>query len=714
VKASLPALAAVLLASPAAAQEDAARAPQEPIIVSGERHLEEEAAVASRLGLTNRETPAIVDVGTQQDFQTQGVRNTIEAMNAAPGVASGNLPGSIGSVSMRGFHRAVNYLYDGVRMANSDVGLRNWDAWAFARIEVIKGPASVTSGEGALAGAINFVPRRPNLDGTSAEGLASYGSFNSARLAGDINFSLSRSVATRFNASWSRSSGWVEDADSRTLAASGSLLFRPSERFSLTFSADYFEDEFDTQYYGTPVVSAAVAREPSSAVSGSAGLVLDRAMRRVNFNVTDADDNSDTLWLRARADYELSGAFKLVSDTSLYDSNRFYRDADEYSFDASSGQIRRGATLITHDHQFWNQRVHLAFDGPIGGLRNRFAAGVEVGRTDFFTLRRFGSAPSVDPHDPVRGTFPADTPANFATRQDVTAEVEQLAFFAENALNLTPEWLLVAGVRYDDLKLDRGVLNATSGVLQTYGQDFGPVSWRIGTVYSVTPRTQLFAQYTRAVTPVGGLLFLSAGNATFDLTTGYSYEAGIKTSLFGSGVELTASAFHIRQDDILTRDPTNPAVVIQGGSQRSGGIEASVNLPLTAELKLALSGTLLDAEYGELIEAGGVSQAGNRPQNVPEQLADLVVTYAPRSLAIILTGSVRHNGDFYTEPANVVRVNSFSTFDAAVSWNAPFGTLTLRGRNLTDTFYADWSGYASGLLFIGAPRSVEVTLASRF
>src|SRR5690606_3735822 len=123
----------------------------ERIVITG-RPLEFKAEVTGRLGLTEREIPATIDVLTQDDLQLQGVRSAIEAMNAAPGVASGNLPGSVGSVSMRGFHRAVNYLYDGVRLATSGTEMRNWDAWSFERIEVIKGPASVTSGEGALAG----------------------------------------------------------------------------------------------------------------------------------------------------------------------------------------------------------------------------------------------------------------------------------------------------------------------------------------------------------------------------------------------------------------------------------------------------------------------------------------------------------------------------------------------------------------------------------
>lgn len=715
MKSSIIAIAACLVASPALAQtpDDTDRPERDTIIVTGQQ-LEKETEVSGRLGLTIRETPAVVDVVTQQDFQLQGVRTAIEAMNAAPGVASGNLPGSIGSVSMRGFHRAVNYLYDGVRMANSDVGLRNFDAWSFERIEVIKGPASVTSGEGALAGAINFVPRRPNLDGMSGEMLASYGSFDTARLAGDVNVPVGKTVAVRGDVSFSRSSGWIDDTDSRTFAATGSLLFKPSDRFSLVVSVDHFEDRFNTAYYGTPVVSRAVARDPSSAVSGSSGLVLDKAMRRTNYDYTDGHDGSNTTWLRARVEYALTDTLKIVSDTSYYDSFRDYKDADEYTFNAATGLIGRGATYISHDHQYWNQRLHLAFDGRIGGLRNRFTIGAEYGETDFFTKRRFGTGTSLDPFNPLRGTFPADTPANFATRQDVTAKVDSFAIFAEDALNLTDEWLVVGGIRYDDVKLDRHVLNATSGAVQTYGQSYHPISWRAGTVYSVTPRTQLFAQYTHAVTPVSGLLFLSAANAAFKLTTGYSYEGGVKTSLTGTGIELTASAFTIRQDDILTRDPSNPAVVFQGGALRSRGVELSLNLPITPEFNVTASGTLLDAEYLELIEAGGVNRRGNRPQNVAEQLADLVLTYAPKGLPITLVGSVRHNGDFYTETANVTKVNAFTTFDAAVSWNADFGTLTLRGRNLTDAFYADWSGYASGLVFVGAPRSVELSFTRKF
>jgi iron complex outermembrane receptor protein len=707
-------LGAVLpVAAHAEAMADEAPTAVEGVVVTG-RSFEIEAEVTGRLGLTQRETPATVDVLTQEDFQTHGLRSAIEAMNAAPGVASGNLPGSVGSVAMRGFHRAVNFLYDGVRIPNSDAATRNWDAWSFERIEVIKGPASVTSGEGALAGAVNFVPRRPTLGETFGEVFASAGDLGDYRIAGDLNTPIGDRAAVRGDVVFAGSEGWIDDTDSRLFAGNLAALVEPTDRLSFTVSADYYEDEFKTPYYGSPLVPASAARRPTGLVSGSAGLVFDEALRDRNYEVEDGRMDSQSLWLRARADYRLSDSWKIVSDTSWYDAGRLWRGSDDYSFSSATGRLNRATTLITHDHQVWSQRLHAAFDGMIAGRRNRFTLGVEFGGTEFFTKRRFGSTTSVDPYAPVRGLFPADTPANFATRQDVTAEVESRAVFFENAFNLTPDLLLVAGARLDDFSLDRRVLNVTSQTTQTYGQDYDPVSWRLGAVYSLSPDVQVYGQFTRAATPVSGVLFMSAANAAFDVSMGESYEAGIKALALQDRMQLTASVFDIRQEDILTRDPSNPALTVQGGVQTSRGVEVALDWSLTDELRLQVGATVLDAEFDELTEAGGVDRSGNRPPNVPERLLDVTATWSPKALPLTFTGAVRHNGDFYTSNANTVKVDGFTTLEASASWRAPFGTLTLRGRNLTDELYADWSGYAAYLVFIGAPRSFELSFSRSF
>src|SRR5690606_9138968 len=207
------------------------------------------------------------------------------------------------------------------------------------------------------------------------------------------------------------------------------------------------------------------------------------------------------------------------------------------------------------------------------------------------------------------------------------------------------------------------VLDVNTDIGSSYGQDYDPVTWRVGAVYSVRPDKQLFAQFTSAALPVSSLLFMNATNASFDVSTGESFEVGAKMSFLDSRLELTASLFDIRQDDIVTRDPNNPAVTIQGGRQSSKGGELALKWKATDELTVELGGTLLTAQFDKLIEAGGADRSGNRPLNVPEQLIDLVVSYAPRTWPVTFTGIVRHNGAFYTSNANDIRVDAFTVVD---------------------------------------------------
>src|SRR5690606_1243384 len=118
---------------------------------------------ASRLGLSKRELPATVEVIDRDTIEMLGLRNLIEVYRSAPGVTAGNIPGSPASVAMRGFSD-VGYLFDGVRAADPALISRNLDTWNFERVEILKGPASVIQGTGALGGTINLVPRQPSLD----------------------------------------------------------------------------------------------------------------------------------------------------------------------------------------------------------------------------------------------------------------------------------------------------------------------------------------------------------------------------------------------------------------------------------------------------------------------------------------------------------------------------------------------------------------------
>ena len=705
------------------------------VVVTGERDplkLDTETQAASRLSLTTRETPASVEVLTQNDLQVRGLRTARDTFDRVTGAISGNVPGNPAVVSLRGFSgNTVSILQDGVRVSTSTVVQRDINNWHYDRIEVLKGPASVLYGEGALAGVINKVTRKPVLSETHMDALVSAGSFDTIFAGAGVNVPLARDVALRADASYQRSDSLYDVEDNATFSAglTASLLVRPAPDVTLLVAMDHFEDRYDATYQGLPLIPAAFARDASDAVGGSAGLVADRALRRKNYNPTNGFSGSDETTVRARLDWRIGGGWTFALDLTGYTAGRSFVLSDQQAFVAPSaafpdGSFRQIFQDFRHDQHFWNARGVLGNDTRVAGLRNRFSLGVEHNRTDFTTLRQQTGAsalPPIDVFDPQPFTV-AYRPGLFGSL-DVTfrSKLDQTSVFAEDALNLTPEWLLVGGVRWDHIDLDRTTITNATGARDRNAPTYDPVSWRAGTTWEALPGVTLYGQYTTAVSPVSSILLASVANTRFRLTSGRSYEAGVKASAWGGRAALTASAYRIEQKDILTRDPANPAQAVQGGRQSSQGLELTAALAPVKPLRLSAGVSYTDSQYDDLGESVGgvrVDRSGNRPINVPTTMVDAGALYTIPDAgadAVTLGGFLRYVDGFYTDTANTILVRGRTLLDASVSVRvAREATVTVRGRNLTDAFYGEYSGYPATNVYIGAPRSFEVALATHF
>ena len=721
-------LGGVLLAStgltvPALAQGEPVQVPEVQIqagafgtgAAAAAARLNQQTQAGSVLGLTPAETPATVDVITQEEMQERGLRDLTEVYNAAPGVRAGNIPGSPAAANVRGLPRtAVGYLLDGARSVDPSIVSRDYDSFAFERVEFIKGPASVVNGTGSLAGTINLVTRQPVIGANFYEGLLSYGSFNNFRSGAGFNHSFGNWGAVRSAFSYSTSDGYVDDTDARRISFTTAFTARATDQLTLDTSFAYFRDDFGTPYQGQTTVPRAFARDPSNAVTVPNGYVIDRATRSRNYNVENGVQRSDAFLLRQNARYRLSAEWTLSNEFSYYSSDRRWANSEDYTFNARTNLLDRSSTLITHDQQFVSDRVAAAYDGTIGGLRNRFTGGYEFFHTDLASQRRFGSVGSVDPFSPVRGVFPTDTRANFSTRQNYDSTVSSHAVFAENALNITPSWLVLGGLRYEGFDLDRRVDDLNSGATSRLERHFDSISWRLGSTYEAQPGLTLFAQYTRATVPITTLLLSNTANARFDLSSGDAYEVGAKAAVLDNRVVVTASLYQIEQDDILTRDPLQPSLTRQGGSLRSRGVELDASVDITPQWKLGGNVALQRVEYTELRDATGRDLSGRRPPNSANFLFNAYTSYRLADNPLSFGAAVRHVGSSYTDDANTTKLNPYTLLDAFVAYEVGGGTLTLRGRNLTNAFYAQWSGYGAQQIYLGAPLSVDLTYSIRF
>lgn len=671
--------------------------------------------ISNRLNLAPEESPTTVNVRTQAEMQRRGLRTVTEATRTLPGVTAGNIPGSPASLAMRGFAGSnVGYLFDGMRATDSALLARDFDTFNFERIEILKGPSSVLHGEGGLAGTVNFVTKKPSLEGNSADGLVSYGSFDTLRAGIGGNRVLSDRVAVRADLSHSRSDGFIDDNDSRTTQLTTGILFEATDRLSLSASYDYFRDNYAASYYGAPLVPRSVARDPSDVADAPGDMVIDAAERHTNYNPRNALMESDSHWLRTRAAYTINDAWEVINELSYYTADRRWVETDSYTYNDATGLLDRFTGRIDHHQDFVSERAYTHFDGDLLGLRNRFTVGGEYKHSRFRTPRRFGTGTSVAVHDPDRGNVPRDSAANFGTRVDYDSQVDSAGVFAENALNLTDDFIAVAGVRYEHIDLDRRIDDRNADTTAKFGRSFDPVSWRLGAVYELTDNDQLYAQFNHAVSPVSNFLLSSTANAAFDLSEGDSIEIGLRSGFWDDRATLTTSLYQIKQDNILTRDMNNPQQTVQGGSLQSRGVEVDLGVDVTARWRVDANLAVLDAEYSTLVDGNGQNLSGNTPINVPERVANLATYYTLARLPFTLGADVQHAGDFYTDQANTIRVDGHTVFGASVSTPAAGGTLTLRGRNLSNELYGEWSGYSSSQIYIGAPRSVELAWTGEF
>jgi len=700
-----PAAAATVAAVAAPAEAPAEVLDQAPIptvLVSGaaqEGKLKDDAGTGSHLGLSRRETPASVDVITRKQLEERGDASVTDAITRAPGISNMGHPGNgSSSLASRGFTDTVSVLrlYDGMRQYGGAGLTFPFSTWAVERIEVLRGPAAVIYGEGAIGGVVNIIPKGPARGAVQNELQAAIGTEGTRRLAVGSGGAIDERWSYRVDASGEESDGWVDMGESSNRAISGALRFDVSPQLDVRLSVAHGRQK-PMRYFGTPLVD---------------GRQLD-ALREKNYNVGDSRIDYRDTWVDLLANWRPNAGTTLRTRFYHVDSRRHWRNAEAYLYNPASGLVDRSDnTEILHDQQQTGNTTDIAFKGALFGLENTLSVGFDINRAEFTHTNNtyVGSSPSVDPFDPVAGLFTSDVPTIPRYRTEAT----QYALFMEDRLALTPQWSLIGGLRYDHADLERR--NLVAGSI-AFDKTFANVGWRLGTVYALAPGVSLYGQVSKAADPVSSLFFLSPANASFKNASGRGLEVGLKQSLDDKRGEWTLALYDIKKDNLLTRDPANPAQSIQVGERSSRGIEGTLNLVLAQDWTLDANAAFLDARFDDFQESVGgvlVSRAGNLPPDVPERTANVWLHWDLQPGWSAGAG-LRHVGTRYADNANTLRMPAYTTTDLSLRWKTSAQTsLTLRGFNVFDKRYYSTAYYTPTQWLVGADRRVELVLDHRF
>ncbi|QSR41839.1 TonB-dependent siderophore receptor [Aeromonas dhakensis] len=659
-----------------------AHAEDETMTVVGKRSQHEEVATATRTNTPAKLVPQAIDSVKASELTAFGQPTLSEALTGIPGVnASGDT--RFDGVNIRGFSASNDFYLDGFR----DDMQYTRDLGNTERVEVLKGPAAVLYGRGSTGGIVNRVSKKPQK-GLESSVSAQVGSFDSRRLAADLNGEAGEQVQVRLNLA-------QEDKDSfRNGVTSKRTLLAPSVNWEindkLNWLLQYERNEHDrTPDRGIPGVNGRPADVTKEYVySDTRRDFIDDVAQSTRSRLSW--DINDQWQLRQQLGYtSLDSQFDNTYVTSVKGDQvtraRWQQDLKANSLISNTeieGQLQTGPVehrLLVGFEQNWQERTPKLYQN---------ATAIPAGN-----LYDPGSLPTYD------GAMKLSSDANH--------KVRGYGLYVQDQLSLG-DWHLLAGLRRDDFTVTsrRNDLNKEETVSVT------SLSPRLGLVWNPIEEHAFYASYSKTFTPVGGeLIGITPGDKNNNLDPQHTrlYEGGVKSDWLDGRLATTLSLYRLEMYNKRSKDPLDPTKVILTGLQRTEGIELSARAQLTDELYLRGGIAIQDAEQ---VKADADLQ-GKRPMNVSRQNGEMFAGYQSGKQGWFGETGVTAVGDRFADNANTTTLPGYARFDARAGYRWQQWEAQLSVENLTDHDYFVSATSASQIM-PGTPRQLHLSAAYRF
>ncbi|WP_339329749.1 TonB-dependent siderophore receptor [Aeromonas hydrophila] len=659
-----------------------AHAEDETMTVVGKRSQHEEVATATRTNTPAKLVPQAIDSVKASELTAFGQPTLSEALTGIPGVnASGDT--RFDGVNIRGFSASNDFYLDGFR----DDMQYTRDLGNTERVEVLKGPAAVLYGRGSTGGIVNRVSKKPQK-GLESSVSAQVGSFDSRRLAADLNGEAGEQVQVRLNLAQENKESFRNGVTSKRTLLAPSVNWEINDK--LNWLVQYERNEHDrTPDRGIPGVNGRPADVPKEYVySDTRRDFIDDVAQSTRSRLTW--DINDQWQLRQQLGYtSLDSQFDNTYVTSVKGDqvtrSRWQQDLKANSLISNTeaeGQLQTGPVehrLLVGFEQNWQERTPKLYQN---------ATAIPAGN-----LYDPGSLPTYD------GAMKLSSDANH--------KVRGYGLYVQDQLSLG-DWHLLAGLRRDDFTVTsrRNDLNKEETV------SVASLSPRLGLVWNPIEEHAFYASYSKTFTPVGGeLIGITPGDKNNNLDPQHTrlYEGGVKSDWLDGRLATTLSLYRLEMYNKRSKDPLDPTKVILTGLQRTEGIELSARAQLTDEFYLRGGIAIQDAEQ---VKADADLQ-GKRPMNVSRQNGELFAGYQSGKQGWFGETGVTAVGDRFADNANTTTLPGYARFDARAGYRWQQWETQLSVENLTDHDYFVSATSASQIM-PGTPRQLHLSAAYRF
>lgn len=600
------------------------------VLTQSDRGYTSDKSVSStRFAIDADEVARSVTVMNDAMMRDFAIKDLDEAAAYFAGVTSG---GTAGVYQIRGFTTQTPFR-DGVR------GTEHSDTADVARVEVLKGPASILYGQMQPGGVVNRITKKPLFEtqgGIKVQG----GSYDYLRgevdLTGPISALGQGRVAYRVIVASDTTHDQQDYYQDRNTTLSTMATWMAADWLQLDWDTNYYRSRSEGGRDWLPLVARRKADNTGYYYEIPA---LPDSFSSQAVGEGDTDVYTHTLNARIR----LPGKINWLNTFRMVD-----RDIESYLFDVTStwnapqGYRPNGAPAGPFPDNYYAQRrlrtsdmssrnyhyqSNAAWQYLGDNWDNKLLLGVDLNRINDVSSGEDGTTygltdplyGAVKTHD-AEGNYlnPDFTALPYPTLESIRARIkldtdsvrDEYAYYLVDHLRLFGEKLIInSGFRFDQVEIETTNLQVAPGNANriSYFED-DQYSPNLGVVYKITPNLMAFAAYASSFQANNGgsegpgrFIDDGSGNRTFvfwDSLEGESLEGGLRVNLLDKALTGTVTVFDTRASNIVRNNPEYDASrpptadnqpATQSGEEATKGVEVDLVYQVLPDLQVRLN-----------------------------------------------------------------------------------------------------------------------------
>ncbi|MBK9933316.1 MAG: TonB-dependent receptor [Cytophagaceae bacterium] len=706
---------------------------------------------ATKIAIKNKELPQALSTVTKELIADRGAFQLSDAVKIASGVSPSSFYNqfNIRGISQNEEGQIIN-------------GMRTRQFYFLQplttnveRVEVLKGPASVTFSSVDPGGSINMVTKKP-LAETRREVSLSAGSFSTVRGALDFTGPLneSKTLLYRINGAYQEAQSYRDLVKNNSVLISPSITYLPNDKTAINTELIY-SNMVGNLDRGQPIFGAVAGKTnlnstPISLNLGAAndffkskGLILTANLshkfsEKISFNASYMKQT----WSEDLQEHRTTNAFARditgVEVTSLVGMQMVQRkqlwNTDNlnayFNFNFNAGKTSH-KLLVGYDLQSWNKlkgggqnaaRGFLLKDGSVAG------SFVVANAANYQTVSIGGK------------TLPRPN-TNYFDLSNPVYTVRNINDYTLNSRIAVQSALTTTDAIYIQEQLKIGKFSALLSLRNEWFEDItnynapNEASFkntalipRIGLTYEVTKNINVYGTYLEGYQPqsntvtllpsTGAYFWTPTSAATFKPLYSDLKELGMKADLLDKRFTLNMAFYEINQKNILmsANDPTKPDLLVQRGADLSRGFETDLAGYILPNWQINASYSFIDAK---IMADANETLVGQRKENVAKHSGNIWTRYnfgANSKLKDLGIGAgMNAQGSRIPWFSRAFEVPAYTTFDAAIYYTPSKSNvqMALNMNNIFDkTYLIGAQNYTR--LFPGAPRNFMLTATYKF